>query len=157
MLDFGLAKSLEPRAHRVGLDASASTADIDDHLTPSGHALGTVAYMSPEQVCGKELDGRTDLFSLGVVLCEMATRVLPFRGETSGLIFDAILHRAPVAPIRLNPDLPAKLEEIVNRLLEKDRDLRYQSAADLRSDLLRLKRDSQSVPVPTITAPARRR
>src|SRR5207253_705700 len=102
---------------------------------------GTVSYMSPEQVRAKELDSRTDLFSFGVVLYEMATGQLPFRGESSGVIFEAILNRGPFSALRLNPDLPPKLEDIINRLLEKDRELRYQHASDIRSELLRLKRD----------------
>ncbi len=145
ILDFGLAKvAPKPRVvEGVGVSALPTEA-AGALLTSPGTAVGTVAYMSPEQVRGKELDERTDLFSFGVVLYEMATGALPFRGETSGVVFEAILNRAPVAPVRLNPDLPARLEEIINRALEKDRNLRYQHASDLRAELQRLKRDTDS-------------
>jgi serine/threonine protein kinase len=142
ILDFGLAK-LAPAGGAMNLSAMP-TATEQDVLTRPGTAIGTVTYMSPEQVRGEELDARTDLFSIGVVLYEMVTGVLPFRGETTGVIAEAILNRTPVAPVRLNPDLPPKLEETVNKALEKDRKLRYQSAAEIRTDLQRLKRDSDT-------------
>jgi serine/threonine protein kinase len=142
ILDFGLAK-LTSVAEGTGGPAML-TLTGEELLTSPGSTVGTVAYMSPEQVRGRELDARTDLFSFGVVLYEMATGTLPFRGDTSGVIFDAILNREPVAPVRLNPDLPAKLEEIVIRAIEKDRNLRYQHASDLRAELQRLMRDSSS-------------
>ena len=157
VLDFGLAKVMPNTSGRASVAATAPTALTEEHLTSPGSTLGTIAYMSPEQVRGQDLDARTDLFSFGVVLYEMATGLLPFRGDTSGMIFNAILERVPVSPVRLNPDLPASLEAIINKSLEKDRDLRYQHAADIRSDLKRLKRDTESSsrPLPMVEQPKR--
>ncbi len=142
ILDFGLAK-LEPSGAAANLSAMPTASELEQ-LTRLGAAIGTITNMSPEQVRGEELDARTDLFSFGVVLYEMVTGALPFRGETSGVIAEAILNRTPVAPVRLNPDLSPKLEEVINKALEKDRKLRYQSAAEIRTDLQRLKRDSDT-------------
>ena len=146
ILDFGLAKVASGAAS--GSRSSESAADertMDaEHLTSPGTAIGTVAFMSPEQVCAKELDARTDLFSFGAVLYEMSTGTVPFRGESSGVIFDAILNRAPAPPTKMNPDIPAGLERIIQTCLEKDRNLRYQSAAEMRADLMRVKRDMDS-------------
>jgi serine/threonine protein kinase/Tol biopolymer transport system component len=163
ILDFGLAKITTPAPHRMAEYALRTISEVDyGHLTSPGSALGTIAYMSPEQVRAQQLDARTDLFSFGIVLYQMATGRLPFRGDSSAVIFDGIMNRAPVDPIRLNPDLPARFEDIINKALEKDRDLRYQSAADIRADLERLNRDLSSshhymVPVQTANAPSAHR
>ncbi len=153
VLDFGLAKISASSKTEAG-DASAPTTSLSTDLTSQGTTLGTVTYMSPEQVRARELDARTDLFSFGAVLYEMATGQLPFRGDSTATIFEAILNRAPVALVRLNPDVPPKLEEIINKALEKDRNLRYQHAADMRTDLQRLKRDSESGTAAVSEAPA---
>ena len=140
ILDFGLAKMTAAKP----VNENTATHTADPNLTSPGSAVGTVAYMSPEQARAKELDARTDLFSFGVVLYEMATGQVPFRGDSTAEIFDAILNRVPAAPVRLNPGLPAKLEDIINKALEKDKNLRYQHAADMRADLQRLKRDTDT-------------
>src|SRR5438128_6326070 len=146
VLDFGLAK-VAPVGSTVSGAAGMSQPTIEssaEHLTSPGTAVGTISYMSPEQVRAKELDARTDLFSFGAVLYEMATGAMPFRGESSGVIFKAILDAAPTPTVRLNPEVPAELERIINKALEKDRELRYQSAAEVRADLKRLKRETES-------------
>ncbi|MFZ0802104.1 MAG: serine/threonine-protein kinase, partial [Terriglobales bacterium] len=142
VLDFGLAKMTATDAKPAS--ETMETGTLAAHLTSPGTAMGTVAYMSPEQVRAKTLDARSDLFSFGAVLYEMATGTLPFRGDSTAAIFEAIMRKPTVAPVRLNPDLPPKLEEIIGKALEKDRNLRYQHAADLRADLQRLKRDTES-------------
>src|SRR5271156_5324470 len=144
ILDFGLAK-LGPTGAAPGVSTlPTATAAAEELLTSPGAAVGTVAYMSPEQVRGTSLDSRTDLFSFGVVLYEMVTGALPFRGESTGLILDGIMNRDPLPALRLNPDMPPKLKNIISRALKKDRDLRYQHASEMRSELLRLKRDSET-------------
>ena len=159
VLDFGLAKMTSVFSNTEAAQETKATVTQDDHLTSPGTALGTVAYMSPEQVRSKELDPRTDLFSFGAVLYEMATGKLPFRGESSGVIFKAILDGTPTPAVRLNPDVPSKLEEIIDKCLEKDRKLRYQHASDVRTDLQRLKRDTDSTGVratpSTVSTPKR--
>src|SRR5271157_4156395 len=144
ILDFGLAKVAARTSSVSGSSATSALSATQEHLTNPRSALGTVAFMSPEQALGKELDTRTDLFSFGASLYEMVTGSPPFRGDTTAAVFDSILHRAPVAPVRLSPKVPDELEGIINKALEKDRNLRYQHAAEIRADLQRLKRDSSA-------------
>ncbi|MBA3271144.1 MAG: serine/threonine protein kinase, partial [Acidobacteria bacterium] len=150
ILDFGLAKAAAPAGIGTAEHATRATEAL---LTEPGNAVGTVSYMSPEQVRATPLDTRTDLFSFGVVLYEMATGTLPFRGDTAGTILDAILNRAPTAAVRLNPDVPAELERIIDKCLEKDRALRAQQASEIRTDLRRLKRDTDSGRVTSVAQP----
>jgi eukaryotic-like serine/threonine-protein kinase len=156
VLDFGLAKLSAGQLPPIQTGgASMATMAVDAaHLTSPGSAVGTVAYMSPEQARGEELDARTDLFSFGAVLYEMATGRQPFTGNTSAIIFDAILNKPPTAPVRINPDLPVQLEAVINKCLEKDRSLRYQTASDLRADLQRFKRDTQSWKIAAVSVAA---
>jgi serine/threonine protein kinase/predicted dienelactone hydrolase len=156
VLDFGLAKITPPHTHASGTDVTDVTVGVTGELTSPGTALGTIAYMSPEQVRGKALDPRTDLFSFGVVLYEMATGVAPFQGDTSGVIFDGILNRAPAGPVRLNPSVPYQLEGIINKALEKDVTLRYQHASEITADLKRLVRDTNSGSVAAYSGEAAR-
>ena len=167
ILDFGLAQVAPPSSAAAGAgQRPALPTAAEESLTSSGMAVGTMEYMSPEQVRAEELDARTDLFSFGVVLYEMATGHRAFAGDSPGTIFDAILHKAPTSPVRLNPECPAELERIINRALEKNRELRYQHASDMRAELQRLRRDTESrrdrgredrvVPVPPPSEPDRR-
>jgi serine/threonine protein kinase/tetratricopeptide (TPR) repeat protein len=156
ILDFGLAKVTPVLGSRTSGAIEQSTVTLEEHLTNPGATVGTLAYMSPEQVRGKELDARTDLFSFGTVLYEMAAGTLPFRGESTGVIFDGIMNHVPVPPVRLNPDVPAELERIIAKCLEKDRNLRYQHASDIRTDLQRLKRDAESSRLPIAVQPEAR-
>src|SRR5215470_3251997 len=155
ILDFGLAKVSSAKSAGTA-EETLATQEVDlDHLTKPGSTMGTVAYMSPEQARGEELDPRTDLFSFGAVLYEMSTGRLAFRGDTPGVVFEAILNRAPVAARALNPELPLRLEEIIEKALDKNRELRYQHASEIRTDLQRLKRDLDSARVDVRQAPTR--
>jgi serine/threonine protein kinase len=155
ILDFGVAKqSLRTTAHSNAFaTVGAAETEGDAHLTSPGMTLGTVAYMSPEQARGEDLDARSDLFSFGAVLYEMSTGALPFRGDTTAVIFNAILEKAPVPSVRLNPDIPPRLEEVISKALEKDRRMRYQHAGEMRTDLARLKRDTDSSRVSSAAMP----